>query len=94
MAWNSAGNFNNSFKRFQIFFRTLSLAQFDFFIFPKMKIKLKSRRFDTVEEIEAERQTVMNNLTKKHLQNAFQKRKKRWDWFVLSQSDIFEGDGA
>jgi hypothetical protein len=26
----------------------------DFFLFPKMKLKLKGRRFDTTEEIQAE----------------------------------------
>ncbi|PNF22514.1 hypothetical protein B7P43_G14380 [Cryptotermes secundus] len=41
------------------------LAPCDFFLFPKMKIKLKGRRFDTVEEIQAETQTVLNTLTKK-----------------------------
>jgi hypothetical protein len=30
------------------------LAPCDFFIFPKMKLMLKGRRFDTIEEIQAE----------------------------------------
>jgi histone-lysine N-methyltransferase SETMAR len=30
------------------------LTPFDFFLFPKMKLKLKGRRFDTTEEILAE----------------------------------------
>jgi hypothetical protein len=30
------------------------LAPCDFFLFPKMKLKLKGRRFDTTEEIQAE----------------------------------------
>jgi hypothetical protein len=38
-----------------------------------MKIKLKGRRFDTAEEIQAETQTVLNTLTKKAFQDAFQK---------------------
>ncbi|PNF31533.1 hypothetical protein B7P43_G00811 [Cryptotermes secundus] len=44
------------------------LAPCDFFLFPKMKIKLKGRRFDRVEEIQAETQTALNTLTKKHFQ--------------------------
>jgi hypothetical protein len=28
------------------------LATCDFFLFPKMKLKLKGRRFDTIEEIQ------------------------------------------
>jgi transposase len=30
------------------------LAPCDFFLFPKMKLKLKGRRFETIEEIQAE----------------------------------------
>jgi transposase len=45
----------------------------DFFLFPKMKIKLKGRRFYTVEEIQAEMLIALNTLTKKHFQDAFQK---------------------
>jgi hypothetical protein len=29
------------------------LATYDFFLFPKMKLKLNGRRFDTIEEIQA-----------------------------------------
>jgi hypothetical protein len=38
-----------------------------------MEIKLKGRRFDTVEEIQVEMQAVLNTLKKKHFQDAFQK---------------------
>jgi len=33
---------------------SLYLAPCDFFLFPKIKLKLKGRRFDTIEEIQAE----------------------------------------
>jgi arsenate reductase-like glutaredoxin family protein len=55
---------------------------------------LKGRKFDTVEEIQAEMQTVLNTLTKKDFQDAFQKWQKCWDQCVRSQGDYFEGDGA
>jgi hypothetical protein len=45
----------------------------DFFLFPKMKLKLKGHRFDTIEEIQAESQRVLNTLTEKDFQKAFQK---------------------
>ena len=35
----------------------------DFFIFPKMKLRLRGRRFDTTEEIHAESQEVIDTLT-------------------------------
>jgi hypothetical protein len=43
-----------------------NLAQSDFFLFPKMRTKSKRQRFDTIEEIQAETQMVINTLTKKH----------------------------
>jgi hypothetical protein len=39
---------------------TGDLAPCDFFLFPKMKLKLKGRRFDTIEEIQAETQEVLD----------------------------------
>jgi hypothetical protein len=36
------------------------LAPCDFFVFPKMKLKLKGRRFDTTEEIQNESQRVLD----------------------------------
>jgi hypothetical protein len=55
---------------------------------------LKRRRFDTVEVIGAETQAVLNTLSKKDFQDAFQKWQNRWDQCVGSQGDYFEGDGA
>jgi hypothetical protein len=37
---------------------TGDLAPCDFFLFPKMKLKLKGRRFDTIEELQTESQRV------------------------------------
>jgi histone-lysine N-methyltransferase SETMAR len=39
------------------------LAPCDFFLFPKMKLKLKGRRFESIEKIQAESQNVMKMLT-------------------------------
>jgi hypothetical protein len=41
------------------------LAPCDFFLFPKMKLKLKGRRFDTIEEIRVKSQRVLDTLTEK-----------------------------
>jgi hypothetical protein len=37
-----------------------------------MKLKLKGRRFDTIEEIQAESQRVLDTVTEKDFQEAFQ----------------------
>jgi hypothetical protein len=49
------------------------LASCVFFLFPKMKLMPKGRRFDTIEEIQAESQRVLDTLTEKEFQEAFQK---------------------
>jgi hypothetical protein len=36
------------------------LALCDFFLYPKMKLKLKGRRFGTIEETQAESQKVLD----------------------------------
>jgi hypothetical protein len=53
------------------------LAPCDFFLFPKMKLKLKGRRFVTIEEIQAKSQRVLDSLTEKTFQEAFQKWRRR-----------------
>jgi hypothetical protein len=40
-------------------------------LFPRLKIKLKGRHFDTIEMIEAESQAVLNTLTEYDLLDAF-----------------------
>jgi hypothetical protein len=49
------------------------LAPCDFFLFPKMKLYLKGHRFDTIEDIQAEAQRVLDTPTEKDFQEAFQK---------------------
>jgi hypothetical protein len=59
-----------------------------------MEVMLKGRSFYTAEEIYAEKKNVLNILTKKHFQDAFQKGQKLWDRRVLSQGEYFKGDSA
>ena len=70
------------------------LTTCDFFLFPKMKLKLKGRRFDTITEIQAETQKVLNTLTEKDFQEAFQNWRRRWDRCLHSGGNYFEGDGG
>jgi len=70
------------------------LAPFDFFLFPKMKLKLKRHRFDTIEDIQAETQKVLDTLTEKNFQDAFQKWRRRWDRCLHAGGNYFEGDGS
>jgi hypothetical protein len=70
------------------------LAPCDFSLFPRSKIKLKGRHFDTIEVIEAGSQVVLNALTEHNFQDAFKKWQKRWEWHKHAEGDYFEGDGG
>jgi hypothetical protein len=49
-----------------------NLAPCEFFLFPKMKLKLKEHRLDITEEIQAEPERVLDTLTENVFQEAFQ----------------------
>ena len=70
------------------------LAHCEFFLFPKMKLILKGRRFDTIEEIQAESQRVLDTLIEKDFQEAFQKWRRRWDRCLHAGRNYFEDDGG
>ena len=70
------------------------LAPCDFFLFPKLKLKLKGRPFDTIEEIQAESQRVLDTLTEKEFLKEFQKWRRRCDRRLHAGGNYFEGDGG
>jgi len=59
-----------------------------------MKLQLKGRRFDIVEEIQLESQNVLGTLREQDFQHAFQQWQRRWDLCVAARGDYFEGDVA
>jgi hypothetical protein len=59
-----------------------------------MKLKLKGRRFDTTEEIQGESKRVLDTLTEKDFQEAFQKWSGRWGRCLHAGGNYFEGDGG
>jgi len=70
------------------------LAPSDFFLIPKLKMELKGRRFQTVEEIQAESQAVLNTLRENDFQECFKNWQRRWDRCQASEGDYFEGDAG
>jgi hypothetical protein len=60
----------------------------------KLRVKLEGRRFDIIEEIQAESQRVLDTVTEKDFQEAFQKWRRRWDRCVHAGGNYFEGDGG
>jgi histone-lysine N-methyltransferase SETMAR len=73
---------------------SLDLAPCDFTFFPKLKMKLKERRFETVSDIQRESQVVLDSIKENDFHSAFEVWKKQWDCCVRSQGDYFEGDAA
>jgi hypothetical protein len=59
-----------------------------------MKLKLKGRRIDKIKVIQAESQTVLDTLTEKDFQEAFQKRRRRWGRCLNVGGNYLEGDGG
>ena len=70
------------------------LAPCDFFLFPKLKLRMKGRRFDTIEEIQEESQRVLDTIPKRDFQGCFQAWQKRWDRCIRAKGEYFEGDGG
>ena len=70
------------------------LAPCDFYVFPKMKLRLKGRCFASIEEVQAESQQILNTLTLADFNECFQTWQNRWDCCIQAQGDYFEGDGG
>jgi hypothetical protein len=70
------------------------LAPCDFFLFPKVKLNLKERRFDTIEEIQTESLRVLDTLTENDFQELFQKWRRLWLRCLHAGGNYFEGDSS
>jgi hypothetical protein len=77
-----------------LYFPDLAPSPCDFFLFPKMKLKLRGCRFDTTEEIPAESQRVLDTLTEKDFQQAIQKWRRQWHWCLYVGGNYYKGDGS
>jgi hypothetical protein len=72
-----------------------NLAPCDFALFPKLKMKLKGWRFETMSNIQRESQAVFDSIKENDFHGAFEAwEKKRWDHRICSQEDYFERDGS
>jgi hypothetical protein len=68
------------------------LAPCDFWLFPKVKMTMKGKRFELIQDIEAATTTQLETFTKEDLQNCFRKWQERWDKCDWSEGEYFEGD--
>jgi hypothetical protein len=58
------------------------------FLFPRLKIKLKDRHFDTIVEAEAELLGALNTLKEHNFQDAFIKRLKRLEGCIIAEEGL------
>jgi histone-lysine N-methyltransferase SETMAR len=70
------------------------LVPCDFALFPKLKIKLKGQRFETVPDIQRESQAVLDSIKENDFHGAFEGGTKLWDRCIHSQGDHFEEIGS
>lgn len=70
------------------------LAPADFFLFPRLKIRLRGHRFEDIDVIQRESQKALDTFKEDDFQKCFQHWQKRWDKCINSQGDYFEGDSA
>jgi hypothetical protein len=57
-----------------------------------MKLKLKGRRFGSIEEMQAELQDVMKMLTQNDFQQCFRSWRSCWDHCINAEGDYLKGD--
>ena len=68
------------------------LTPSDFFLFPKLKMELEGRSFQTAGEIQAESLAVLNKLGENDFQECFKNWQRRWYSCQASEGDYFEGN--
>ena len=67
------------------------LAPSDFWLFPKLKEKLRGCRDETIEEMKGAVTKVIDTLTQEDLHEAFQKLLERYNKCIGTGRDYFEG---
>ena len=67
------------------------LAPYDFWLFPKLKEKLRGCRYETIEEMKEAGMKVIDMLTQEDFHGAFQKLLE-WYKCIAAGGDYFKGD--
>ena len=68
------------------------LAPCDFWLFPKLKEKLRGCRYETIEEMKEAVTKVIDMLTQEDFHGAFQKLLELYNKCIEAGGDYFEGD--
>ena len=68
------------------------LSPCDFWLFPKLKEKFRSCRYETIEEMKEAVTMVIDTLTEEDFHGAFQKLLGQYNKCIAARGDCFEGD--
>ena len=68
------------------------LAPCDFWLFPKLKEKLRGRRYETIEEMKEAVAMVIDTLKQEDFHGAFKKLLERYKKYIAAGGDYFEGN--
>jgi len=68
------------------------LTPSNFFLFPKIKEKLKGWYFDDIDDIRSNTTAALKAIPKNHFQNCFEEWTKRRHRCIPSEGKYFEGD--
>ena len=68
------------------------LAPYNFWLFSKVKMTMKGRRFESIQDIKAATTAQLKTLTKEDFQDCFRKWQERWGKCDRSEGECFEGD--
>jgi hypothetical protein len=66
------------------------LAPCNFWLFPKLKLPLKGRKFQTANEIKETATRQLMAILKKDFADCFEKWTEHWDMCVRFQGEYFE----
>ena len=67
-------------------------APCDFYLFPKLKEKLRGCRYETIEDTKEAVTKVIDTLTQEDFHGAFQKLLEWYNKCIAAGGDYFEGD--
>ena len=70
------------------------VALCDFWLFPKLKEKLRGSRYETIEEMKEAVTKVIDTLTQEDFDGALQKLLERYNKCITAGGDYFEGDSV
>jgi hypothetical protein len=71
-----------------------ALSPYDVAFFPKLKMKLKGRRFEVVSHIQREWQAVLDSIKENDFYGALEAWGGEMGSLCTFQEDYFEGDGS